>query len=356
MDIRQLHRYTGSPEQLFGLRRVQLQEGVAAGCNVIEATTAGGLQADILADTGLDLGLVRYKGVNAGFLSKNGYDSPARFLARERDFVGNFPGGLLYTCGLRSTGAPGVDGDEYHPQHGRIHGQPATNLSACLKSAHPESACLESARPESACPESACLESACLEGDELVIEGTMREAVAFGHMMELRRRISLPAWGSRIAIEDTIQNLTSRPEEFAILYHFNFGYPLLCENARLILPEDRKTTPRNEQSKAGLGHECEFSAPRDEPGEMVFFHELKEGWAKLENPDAGLAATLRWDLHSLPILAQWKNFVGGDYVLGLEPSNNYIMGRAAERENGTLQVIEAFGSVKTKLELEFESM
>jgi hypothetical protein len=31
----------------------------------------------------------------------------------------------------------------------------------------------------------------------------------------------------------------------------------------------------------------------------------------------------------------------GDYALGLEPSNNYVLGRVKERENGTLKKIEA---------------
>ena len=326
MDKQKLCQYTGAPEQLFGLRKVQLQEGGASGCTVVEATTAGGLQADVLADTCLDLGLVRYKGINVSFLTKNGYDSPARFAECEKRFINSFPAGLLYTCGLRSTGPPSDDGGEYHPQHGRVHGQPVMNLSTCV------------------------------EDDELVIKGTIRETSAFGHMLELRRRISFPVWGSKIIIEDTIQNLTHRPEEFAVLYHFNFGFPLLSENARLVFPEDRKTLPRNDQAKPGLGHECEFDAPYDALDEMVFFHKLKEGWVKLINPDVNMAVSLRWNLDSLPILAQWKNLVKGDYVLGLEPSNNYIMGRVAERENKTLQTIEPFDTVKTSLELEFETI
>jgi hypothetical protein len=43
----------------------------------------------------------------------------------------------------------------------------------------------------------------------------------------------------------------------------------------------------------------------------------------------------------------------GDYVLGLEPSNTYIMGRHDERENGTLPVLKAFESISNTIKIEF---
>jgi len=46
----------------------------------------------------------------------------------------------------------------------------------------------------------------------------------------------------------------------------------------------------------------------------------------------------------------------GDYALGLEPSNNLVMGRVRERENGTLRKIAPFGSVEMAICLQFEDM
>ena len=56
-------------------------------------------------------------------------------------------------------------------------------------------------------------------------------------------------------------------------------------------------------------------------------------------------------LDTLPILAQWKNMKSGDYVLGLEPSSCYIMGRERERKEGRLMTLEPFGSVKNCVKL-----
>lgn len=69
--------YVCHPQQLYTLRRVRVSEGKAKGTEIIEVSTAGGLQVDILPDAGLDIGQVRYKGTNVTFISKNGYDSPA---------------------------------------------------------------------------------------------------------------------------------------------------------------------------------------------------------------------------------------------------------------------------------------
>lgn len=46
----------------------------------------------------------------------------------------------------------------------------------------------------------------------------------------------------------------------------------------------------------------------------------------------------------------------GDYVLGLEPTNNYIMGRHDERKNGSLAVLKAFDSVCFRLEIGFSTV
>lgn len=320
--------YCGHPAQLYGLRRVRLEEGRAGGSTVIEAFTADGLQVDILPDTGLDIGLARYKGMNASFLTKNGYDGPSAFLPYEMEFLNTFPGGLLYTCGLRNAGPPCRDGaaGEYHPQHGRLHGLRAEEVTAAL------------------------------EGGDLVVTGVLRESALFGHCLELRRRITIPAFESRITVEDSIQNLTPRPEEYMLLYHCNFGYPLLSQHARLQLPQPCKTTPRTEFAKAGLDRACLFDPPRDGEEERVFFHELPESQARLENPEAGFGVTLRWSGDTLPVLVQWRSMAAGDYALGLEPSNNWIMGRARERENGTLPTLGAYERVQTRLEFRFEAV
>lgn len=319
--------YIGHPQQMYSLRRVTVAEGRAKGTDIIEVCTAGGLQADILPDTGLDIGQVRYNGVNMTWMSKNGYDSPAMFLPYETEFLHTFPGGLLYTCGLRSAGPANRDGDEWHPLHGRYHGLAAEHI---------------------------CTD---IEDNEIIVKGTVRETALFGHMLVVKRTIRIPCFGSSIVVEDVVSNLSPRDEEIMQIYHCNFGYPLLSEKARLLLPENRETIPRTEFAKTGLGQECEFEPPIDSEEERVFFQKMRnEFWASLQNPELGMQMTISWSGDTLPILSQWRSMASGDYVLGLEPTNCYIMGRSAERENGTLPVLKAFETITNRVQFDFETI
>ena len=301
-----------------------MAEGKARGTEIIEVKTAGGLELDILPDTGLDIGQCRYRGVNMSWLSKNGYDSPAAISPYETEFVNTFPGGLLYTCGLRSAGPANWDGEEWHPLHGRYHSLQAQQV---------------------------CAET---EADEILVRGIIRETALFGHCLEVRRVIRIPAFGASLTVEDTVTNLTPRDEEIMQIYHCNFGYPLLSEKAKLTLPEARETIPRTAFAKTGLGRECEFDAPIDSEEERVFFQKMRrEFWAQLDNPELGVGMRISWSGDTLPILSQWRSMASGDYVLGLEPTNCYISGRRAERENGTLPVLKAWESVHHTVKIDF---
>ncbi|MBR6006828.1 MAG: DUF4432 family protein, partial [Clostridia bacterium] len=204
------HGYIGNPSQLVTLRRVTVSEGKAKGTEIIEVKTAGGLELDILPDAGLDIGQCRYRGINMSWMSKNGYDSPAVISPYETEFVNTFPGGLLYTCGLRSAGPANRDNGEWHPLHGRYH----------------------SLQAEQICAE--------IADDEIIVKGTLRETALFGHVLEVKRTIRIPAFGASVTVQDTVTNQTPRDEETMQIYHCNFGYPLLSEKARLILPEERE--------------------------------------------------------------------------------------------------------------------
>ncbi|MBQ7169421.1 MAG: DUF4432 family protein, partial [Synergistaceae bacterium] len=120
----------------------------------------------------------------------------------------------------------------------------------------------------------------------------------------------------------------------------------------LELPEKRKVTPRTPYAEQGLTKQCQFCEPINNEEEQVFFNEMEsEPYARLKNPELGITAEVSWSLDTLPILAQWKNMTSGDYVLGLEPSSCYIMGRERERKEGRLMTLEPFGSVKNHVRL-----
>lgn len=197
--------------------------------------------------------------------------------------------------------------------------------------------------------------SAPAEDNVITVSGVLRETALFGSALELRRTIRIPVFGSDISVCDTLTNLAHRDEEYALLYHCNFGYPLLSDAAHVELPAVRKTTPRTPFAANLLGSECTVSAPVPNEEERCFFHEEMEHTATLVNPAIGVNMTMTWS-ESLPILVQWRSMASGDYALGLEPTNCYIMGRAAERENGTLPVLKPFESVSAGVNFSFRSV
>ena len=326
MDIRAMSREdrlrrAGCPEQLYGVRAVTLADGRGSGCALWEAESGGGLTVDVLPDNCLDLGRLRYKGINISFLAKNGYIGPSGYTLEE--FGRSFYAGMMYTCGLMSTGVPSQDKDGRHAPHGRIHYIASEGRFYRTDE----------------------------EKGELVMGGRMREAQLFGYALQIDRTIRVPIGESRVEIEDVITNTTPNPTEYAVLYHCNFGYPFLSEHLKMILPEGTRTKPRTARAAEGMNEFCEFTPPQDSFEEQVYFHDLprEAPVVRLENSELGIGASVEFDKAATPIVAQWKSMASTDYALGIEPTNNFIMGRAAERENGTLACLGGFESIRTKI-------
>ncbi len=322
------YRLTGCVDQVCGVTRLTVEEGRGRGRAVYDVDTGGGLRYTVEADNGMDIGKLTYRGIAVNFLSKNGAVSPYAHHPFEEEFLHTFPGGMLYTCGLLSAGPANRDTDGiWQPLHGRYHSLSADECAGRR------------------------------EGNALTVSGRIRETRLFGHALELRRDIRAEIGGAEVILTDTLTNQTPEPMEYMLLYHMNFGYPFLGPELRMELPEGTSTKPRTEEAARGLGHEREFTGPVDGAQEQVFFHALPDGentgWVLLENPVLGFGARVEWTRDTLPVLAQWKCMRSGEYVLGIEPTTSYIMGRAAERDNGTIAHIGAFETKRMQVRLRF---
>jgi hypothetical protein len=129
------------------------------------------------------------------------------------------------------------------------------------------------------------------------------------------------------------------------LYHFNFGYPLLTANSQIHAPAI-KTTPATPLAAETLDQWNLFNAPVAGQQERVYYHDLEpdaEGRVTVvlvsdrTNPNFGISLT--YDTANMPRFAEWKMTGENHYVLGLEPANCWTLGRAKERERGTLQTL-----------------
>jgi hypothetical protein len=176
------------------------------------------------------------------------------------------------------------------------------------------------------------------------ISGAVRESAPFGDNMVLYRTIKVELGKSIITVNDRVVNKGFRRSPLMMLYHINLGWPLLDDGADVHL-NARSMKPRDAEAEKGTASVTRIPSPVSGYKEQVFYHDLiadKDGFASavLENRDVGLGLFIRYRQKELPRFVQWKMVAEGEYVLGFEPANCLIEGRAKERERGTLQFLE----------------
>jgi hypothetical protein len=326
----------GDPHQLAGARGSILTDGKADGVRAVEVATGSGLAFTVLPGRGMDIPFAAYKGKSLSFFSGTGITSPAYYEETGLEWRRSFFVGLLTTCGIANAGAPSVDQGKAFGLHGRVANAAAENL---------------------------CIDQE-WEGDEFRIrlKGTMREAEAMVENLSLTRTIETQLGAKGVRIHDVVRNRGFSPQPLMLLYHCNFGFPLLGPGARVVGPI-AKSVPRDEEARKDRGlEEClGFPEPVLGYAEKVFFHTLVargDGatFIALVNRDTGdgqpLGIVMRWNRRELPELTEWKMVSKGFYVVGLEPGNIPPVGRGALRQQGALPMIEGQASYDVTLDFE----
>ncbi|QHT59577.1 aldose 1-epimerase family protein [Paenibacillus lycopersici] len=332
---REIEARVGRMEQIGGIRRMTLAEGNETGTSVIAVTTGAGLAYEVTPDKGLDISAASFAGASLAWQSANGDAHPSYYDDQGTAWLRTAAGGLFMTCGLMNVGSPGtVDGVAYG-QHGRAHHTPAKQVSA---------------------------ESVwCGDELELRVRGVLEETSMFGGHLRLRREIRSRAGENAIMISDTVENAGFRACPHMMLYHFNFGYPLMTEETRLTFPGGRVAAREAEVPVDGYDR---WEPPNADYAERVYYHELPQtadGWAEVAvkqerfplggGHTAPMAVRLAWTTDTLPRLVQWKMPGAGVHALGIEPANCGVEGMAVERERGTLRMLEPGETVHYELKL-----
>ncbi len=318
--------YIGRDAQIFGVEEHRLVGGRGDGMRLFEVTTGGGLSMTLAADRCLDVYRLSFRGVNLGYFSASGYVAPAYFDQKGDGFLNSFTGGFLTTCGLTHMGASSMDGEEALGLHGPIGGTPAEDVAAYV------------------------------ENDEIVVRGTVYQARQFADKLRLDRKITAPVGGSTFTITDMVTNFGDRVSPLMVLYHMNFGYPLLDEDA-VISVNSTRVVPRNAHAAEDI--ETWNRAAKPTPGfeEQCYFHFFEnEARARVENEKLHVAAELSFDVGVLRQMTQWKMMGVRDYVMGLEPGTNDPDGRAAARKSSTLRLLAPGESVTMAVHVKAEAI
>lgn len=312
------NRYTGDMSQIFNLKTFRYETGRARGVLASQINNGSGLDVTVLADRCMDMAHVLYKGVNISYINSCGVTHPAYYEAEGENWQRGFTAGLLTTCGLTSFGAPSVDQGRSYGLHGRISYIPAEEYN--VKTGAENGLCY--AR----------------------LEGKMRQSKLFEEHLLLTRKYEFRQGINEIVFEDEIVNESFTPCEYMQLYHFNFGYPFIDENAEIFLPT-LAVKPRDEISVSGKDNWRRMEAPADGVPETCYFHTMRRdpdgiSFASVYNHKLGLGMVYYYDANMLEYFIQWKNVNSGEYVLGLEPATSYVLGRAEARRDGSLIVLE----------------
>jgi hypothetical protein len=295
-----------------------LEGGQQEGVEIIEVDS-GAMQFTVVPTRGLSI----WNG-QAGNITL-GWDSPVKKIIHPRfidlsrrnglGWLDGF-GGWIVRCGLASVGPPCLDGDKALTLHGRIDYLPASYVEVRYEA--------------SPIP-------------RIFVRGTIEE----GHL-RLTSEISIAIGSSAILLDDLVGNIGDATQEMQMLYHINFGPPLLGEGACMVAPI-QQIVPRDQRAAEEAGKDwLTFHGPQGPTyTEQVYLMELQSDpcgntAAMLRAPDRASAALLTFNVRELPHFILWKNEVPTDagYVTGLEPATSYPFPRPFEREDGRVPTVQ----------------
>ena len=170
----------------------------------------------------------------------------------------------------------------------------------------------------------------------------------YSRHLSIRRTIETGLDEKVIKIHDIITNFEAEDEPFQMLYHFNFGYPLLQADS-CVRSSKSAISPMNGMSTDAV-HMME---PVDGRGEELYFNtDLGDrACGVIYNEALELGAYIAWDTKNLPNFLEWKNMKSHDYVLAIEPCNTCGLNRDDARKAGKIAVLPAYSSVENHLEL-----
>jgi galactose mutarotase-like enzyme len=316
------------------VRKSTLRGGLCDGVDVVRVNN-GRLSFDVLPTRGMGLWKVWLDGEEIG------WQSPVRGPVHPKFVPLMEPGGLgwldgfdelLVRCGLESNGAPDFDasGRLRYPLHGRIANRPAQRVEIEVDD----------------------------ERGEIAVIGVVEETRFHFWKLRMTSRISTQVGENHLRIRDEVENLSASPATAQMLYHINFGQPLLEPGSRFLAPV-RKVMPRDARAAEGIATWNVYADELASYAEEAYFIELLangDGWSPtlLRNAAGTRGASVHVHTEQLPCFTLWKNTTAAadGYVTGLEPGTNFPNPRTFEGQQG--RVVQLTPGERVALQLGLE--
>ena len=258
-----------------------------------------------------------------------GWDSPVKEIVNpanidleSRNGLGWLDGfnEMMVRCGYEWTGHPGVDDNgQLLSLHGRAQNTPASTVKVIIDEQAPYT---------------------------IHVRGQVAERTFKKTNLVTWTELSVAPGSNRFELHDELTNFADYEDEYQIIYHSNFGTPILEAGAQFIAAAS-EISPFNDYAKAGLHSWQTYLPPTKGFDEMVFNLKPKgdkagQSLAVLHNKAADAGVAVGYNIQQLPVLTLWKNTDTRQqgYVTGIEPGTSYAYNTKYQRPLGLVPKIQ----------------
>ncbi len=306
----------------FSIEQKVLHGGKQEGSKVLILTSQNGLTIALSPSRGMDLLHVNGHGVRLGWDSPvQEVVNPAYMNLESRNGTGWLEGfnEMMVRCGFEWTGHPVNKDGVLYTLHGKAGNTPASKVEVTVDDRAPH---------------------------EIRIRGLLKEATFKKAKLETWTELRYVPGSDSFTVDDVLTNQADYPHDYQIIYHSNFGTPILEKEARFIAPL-KSVSPFNDYAKKGLKGWDSYGAPTKDFDEMVFNLVPKadasgKTVAALINSKGDKGASIEFDTRQLPLLTLWKNTdtLKQGYVTGIEPGTNYAYPVTIEKQQGRVKQLQ----------------
>lgn len=315
----------------FSIRLRTLHGGKQEGVQTIDVDN-GRLSFTVVPTRGMNIERVMSGDVTLG------WSSPVKEVVNPAFITLDSRGGLgwldgfnewLVRCGYEWAGHPGMDEGKLLSLHGRIGNTPASKVVLVIDDMPPH---------------------------RIHVRGRVDEKVFKFTDYEVWTEVSTSPGSESLRIDDRLTNHSDYEREYQVIYHGNFGPPLLEEGSQFVAPV-KEVAPFNDYAAKDIDTWTSYLGPTKGYGEQVFnvvpyADASGSTTVMLRNRAGDRGVRITYDVAALPYFTLWKNTdtVREGYVTGLEPGTGFAYPRAVERTFGRVPKLAPGASQSFTLE------
>ncbi|MBF4253036.1 DUF4432 family protein [Vibrio anguillarum] len=308
----------------FSIEKIRLHGGKQEGVDLIVINN-GELEVTLVPTRGMGIFNVKKDGKRI-----LGWDSPVKEIVNpayidleSRNGLGWLDGfnEMMVRCGYEWTGHPGLDDNgQLLSLHGRAQNTPSSTVKVIIDDKAPH---------------------------KITIEGTVSERTFKKAELVTKTSFSITPGENRFTVNDTLTNNADYDDEYQIIYHSNFGRPILEQGSKVYAAAS-EISPFNSYAEKGLEDWQTYLGPTKGYDEMVY--NLKpladkngKTLAVLHNKAGDLGVSMQYNTNQLPVLTIWKNTdtLQQGYVTGIEPGTSYAYNTKYQRPLGLVPTINS---------------